>query len=85
MRETVIERMLVATRVTLQVTAPVALGFAFFSTDIVDLWLGDTAPAITASIITILAISTLHAVRGPREPDPDRDRTGPHGRLAERG
>ena len=59
MRRTVIERLLVATRVTLQVTAPVALGIAFFSADIVDLWLGDTAPAITASIITILAISTL--------------------------
>jgi O-antigen/teichoic acid export membrane protein len=59
MRETVIERLLVATRVTLQVTAPVALGFAFFSADIVDLWLGDSAPAVTASIITILVISTL--------------------------
>jgi O-antigen/teichoic acid export membrane protein len=45
--------------VTLQVTAPVALGFAFFSADIVDLWLGDTAPAVTASIVTILVISTL--------------------------
>jgi O-antigen/teichoic acid export membrane protein len=58
MREAVIERLLLATRVTLQVTAPVALAFAFFSADIVDLWLGDTAPAVTASIVTILVIST---------------------------
>jgi O-antigen/teichoic acid export membrane protein len=58
-RETVVERLMLATRVTLQVTAPVALGFAFFSSDIVDLWLGDSAPAVTASIVTVLVISTL--------------------------
>jgi O-antigen/teichoic acid export membrane protein len=59
MRDTLIDRTLIATRVTLQVTAPLALAFAFFSADIVDVWLGASAPSVTAGIITVLSLHTL--------------------------
>ena len=59
MREAVVRRLTVATRITLQVTFPVALAVAFFSADIVDVWLGHGAPSITASILTVMALQTL--------------------------
>jgi O-antigen/teichoic acid export membrane protein len=58
-RGLVISRMLVATRVSLQVTIPVALAIAFFSADIVDLWLGSGAPNVTAAIMTVLVLQAL--------------------------
>ena len=67
MRDAVIERLLVATRVTLQVTLPVALAVAFFSADIVDVWLGPSAPNVTAAIITVLALHTLMQCETPAQ------------------
>ena len=52
-------RLVLAVRVTLQVTAPLAVGVALFSTDIVRVWLGDTAPAVTDEIVAILAVQTV--------------------------
>ena len=58
-RQLIVDRMALATRVSLQVTLPVALAIAFFSSDIVDLWLGSGAPNVTAAIMTVLALQTL--------------------------
>jgi O-antigen/teichoic acid export membrane protein len=58
-RELVVRRLVIATRVALQVTIPVALAVAIFSSDIVDLWLGSDAPGVTGSIITVLALQSL--------------------------
>jgi O-antigen/teichoic acid export membrane protein len=58
-RQEIVDRMAVATRVSLQATVPVALAIAFFSADIVDLWLGSDAPNVTASIMTVLVLQTL--------------------------
>jgi O-antigen/teichoic acid export membrane protein len=58
-RGLIVNRMAVATRVSLQVTVPVALAIAFFSADIVDLWLGSDAPNVTAAIMTLLVLQTL--------------------------
>ncbi len=58
-RGVIVQRMLLATRVSLQVTMPVALAIAFFSADIVDLWLGSGAPDVTATIMTVLVIQAL--------------------------
>lgn len=52
-------RLLIAVRVTVQVTTPLAIGVALFATDIVSVWLGPTAPDVTADIIAILAVQTL--------------------------
>jgi O-antigen/teichoic acid export membrane protein len=67
MREAVVWRLLLATRVTLQVTLPVALAVALFSSDIVDVWLGPSAPAVTASILTVLAIYTVMLCQVPSQ------------------
>jgi O-antigen/teichoic acid export membrane protein len=58
-REEVVRRFVMATRVVLQVTTPVALAIAFFSADIVDVWLGSDAPSVTASIMTVLVLQSL--------------------------
>jgi O-antigen/teichoic acid export membrane protein len=58
-RDAVIKRFVFATRVTLQVTIPVAFAVALFSKDIVTAWLGPSAPPVTASIVTVLAVQTL--------------------------
>jgi O-antigen/teichoic acid export membrane protein len=55
-RSEVVRRFTLATRVALQITLPVAAGLAFFATDVMDLWLGDSAPAVAARILVILAI-----------------------------
>jgi O-antigen/teichoic acid export membrane protein len=66
-RDEIIRRLILATRVTLQVTLPVALAVAFFSTDIVEVWLGPTAPHVTASIITVLALYTVLLCQVPSQ------------------
>jgi O-antigen/teichoic acid export membrane protein len=58
-RGEIVRRFVLATRVVLQVTTPVALAIAFFSTDIVDVWLGNDAPSVTASIMTVLVLQSL--------------------------
>jgi O-antigen/teichoic acid export membrane protein len=63
-RDEVVRRTTLATRVALQITLPVALAFALFSHDIVRLWLGASAPGVTATIIVVLMavqVSTLTA------------------------
>ena len=50
----VIRRFAIATRIALQLTVPTAIAFALFSTDITDIWLGSSAPDVTAAIIAIL-------------------------------
>jgi O-antigen/teichoic acid export membrane protein len=53
-REAIVDRLALATRAAMQITFPVAAGFALFSKDLVDVWLGSDAPASTASVIAIL-------------------------------
>jgi O-antigen/teichoic acid export membrane protein len=66
--EEVLRRFLIATRVVLQVTMPVAFAFALFSSDIVDLWLGSDAPAVTAVIIVLLmSVQTVTLTATPAE------------------
>jgi O-antigen/teichoic acid export membrane protein len=55
-RSEVVRRFTLATRVALQLTVPLAVGLALFATDVMDLWLGDSAPAVAARILVILAI-----------------------------
>jgi O-antigen/teichoic acid export membrane protein len=44
-------------RAALQATLPVAAALAIFSQDVVDVWLGDTAPSDTARIIVVLMLA----------------------------
>jgi O-antigen/teichoic acid export membrane protein len=55
-RNEVIRRFALATRVALQITLPLAAGLALFATDAMNAWLGDSAPAVAARILVILAI-----------------------------
>lgn len=59
LREAVWRRFELATRVTVQMTLPMAAGVALFSSDIVTTWLGPSAPAVTATIMALLALQTL--------------------------
>jgi O-antigen/teichoic acid export membrane protein len=62
--EEVARRLLLGTRAALQVALPLAAGIALFSEDIVSLWLGPDAPAVTGEIIVILMtvqVATLTA------------------------
>lgn len=59
LRDAVLRRFELATRVTAQMTLPVAVGVALFASDIVSTWLGPTAPPVTAAIMAILALQTL--------------------------
>jgi O-antigen/teichoic acid export membrane protein len=54
-----IRRVVIATRVSAQLTIPFSAVLALFATDITRLWLGDTAPSVTARIIVVLAIVQL--------------------------
>ncbi len=47
-------RLVLATRISMQLTLPFAAAVAIFSTDIVGAWLGDTAPPETAAIVAVL-------------------------------
>ncbi|HWO16955.1 MAG TPA: oligosaccharide flippase family protein [Solirubrobacterales bacterium] len=58
-RAEVVTRMELATRIAIQITLPVGLALALFSTDIVDLWLGEDAPSVTAAIIVLLVSSQV--------------------------
>jgi O-antigen/teichoic acid export membrane protein len=66
--EEVGRRLVIATRVVLQITLPVAVGFALFSSDIVDVWLGPSAPGVTAAIIVLLmSVQTVTLTATPAE------------------
>jgi O-antigen/teichoic acid export membrane protein len=65
--EHVARRFLLATRITTQLTVPVAAAVACFATDVVDVWLGPTAPAVTATIVAVLAVQTMFMAAVPAE------------------
>lgn len=52
--EDVVQRFLLATRLALQITLPLAVGFSLFAVDIVRAWLGPSAPPVTAAIVVVL-------------------------------
>ncbi len=55
-------RLVLSTRVSLQLTLPVAAGLALFSADAVETWLGAGAPAVTASIVTVLMVAQVFSL-----------------------
>ncbi len=58
--QTIGKRLVLATRVSLQMTLPVAAGLALFAEDVVRLWLGPDVPHTTASIVVVLmAVQTV--------------------------
>lgn len=61
-RDEVLRRLILATRVALQLTLPVAIGIALFASDLVELWLGAGAPAVTASIVVLLMLVQIAAL-----------------------
>jgi O-antigen/teichoic acid export membrane protein len=59
-REAIVRRLLQATRVSLQITLPVAAGLSLFARDGVTLWLGHDVPSSTFSIVVVLmAVQTV--------------------------
>ena len=53
-------RLVQATRASLQITLPVAVALALFAPDLVGVWLGEDAPAVTAGIVAVLmAVQTV--------------------------
>jgi O-antigen/teichoic acid export membrane protein len=59
-REAIVRRLIQATRVSLQITLPVAAGLALFAKDGVTLWLGHDVPSTTFSIVVVLmAVQTV--------------------------
>jgi O-antigen/teichoic acid export membrane protein len=58
-RSEVVRRFTLATRAALQITLPLGVGLALFATDVMDLWLGDSAPAVAARILVILSVVQL--------------------------
>jgi O-antigen/teichoic acid export membrane protein len=67
-RDVVVERVRLATRVTVQLTLPVAFAIALFAEDIVGVWLGASAPALTATIVVVLmAVQTATLTATPAE------------------
>jgi O-antigen/teichoic acid export membrane protein len=61
-REAVRRRLLLSSRLALQVTLPAALALALFAPDIVHVWLGDEAPEVTETIVVLLAIAQIFIV-----------------------
>ena len=58
--EGVRERLVTSTRAALQITLPLAAGLALFAPELVDAWLGDDAPGVTAGIVAVLmAVQTV--------------------------
>ncbi len=53
-REAIVRRLIQATRVSLQITLPVAAGLALFARDGVTLWLGHNVPSTMFSIVVVL-------------------------------
>jgi O-antigen/teichoic acid export membrane protein len=66
--ETIAKRLTLATRVSLQMTLPVAAGLALFAEDVVKLWLGHDAPSSTYSIVVVLmAVQTVTLTAFPSQ------------------
>jgi O-antigen/teichoic acid export membrane protein len=64
----VIRRFTIATRIAFQLTFPAAVAFSLFSTDIVGVWLGPSAPDVTAAIISaLMAVQILTMSAYPAE------------------
>jgi O-antigen/teichoic acid export membrane protein len=55
-------RLALATRVSCQLTLPVAAALALFADDVVHLWLGDGAPATTSEILIVLMAAQVPAL-----------------------
>jgi O-antigen/teichoic acid export membrane protein len=55
-------RVALATRVTCQLTLPVAAALALFAGDVVHLWLGDGAPHTTSHILVVLMAAQIPAL-----------------------
>jgi len=53
-RQEVADRLVLATRIAAQITIPAVLALSLFATDLVRLWLGPEAPAVTALIVVLL-------------------------------
>ena len=65
-RDEVARRLVLATRVALQVSLPVAAALALFAPDFIAFWLGSSAPASTASIVAVLmAVEVLALLSTP--------------------
>lgn len=65
-RDEVARRLVLATRVALQVSLPVAGALALFAPDFVGVWLGSSAPESTASIVAVLmAVEVLALLATP--------------------
>jgi O-antigen/teichoic acid export membrane protein len=65
-RDEVARRLVLATRVAIQVSLPVACALALFATDAVAVWLGDEAPGSTATLIALLmAVEVLALAATP--------------------
>jgi O-antigen/teichoic acid export membrane protein len=60
--EAVRRRLLLASRLALQVTLPAAVGLALFADDVVGAWLGAEAPGVTATIVIMLALAQISIV-----------------------
>ncbi len=52
----VVRRLTASTRVALQITLPVAVALSLFADDVVGVWLGSSAPAVTAQIVIVLMV-----------------------------
>jgi len=64
----VVRRFVLATRAGLQVSVPVALGFALFAPDLIHVWLGAGVPAGTAAIIVLLmCVQVVTVATAPAE------------------
>ncbi len=55
-REELVRRLVLATRVAIQVSLPVAAALALFASDVVDVWLGPSAPGSTADLVLVLML-----------------------------
>lgn len=65
-RDEVARRLLLATRVAVQLSLPVAAALALFAPDFVGLWLGAQAPPSTAAIVAVLmAVEVLALAATP--------------------
>jgi O-antigen/teichoic acid export membrane protein len=58
-REVAAQRFVLATRISAQATLPVAAAIAIFASDIVDAWLGATAPSETTGIVVVLMAAAV--------------------------
>ncbi|HEU0250625.1 MAG TPA: oligosaccharide flippase family protein [Solirubrobacteraceae bacterium] len=66
--DTIGRRLTLATRVSLQMTLPVAAGLALFAEDVVKLWLGHDVPQTTFSIVVVLmAVQTVTLTAFPSQ------------------